>query len=462
MPLRYYQANAVDAGNELLNGNTSIRNGIIVIPTGGGKSHVIASLADEQDDAGLILQPSKEILEQNFKKIWDTGQKDLGIYSASLGSKAINKITLATIGSIYNKPELFKQFKYIAVDECDLVNHLGGMYKDFFSAINKPVLGLTATPWRLQPGRKLGKKHIGRGRYIDMFSGSVNQILTRTKGKFFQDLIHITQIPELYEHGYLCPLEYVEGVNPRQYKFALNTTGNDYTDATYKRISSNVIKDTMIAIDRTPAKSHLVFTYRLEDAQQISDNLQAMGMNSAIVSGETKPSERDAIIRGLKSRKIHAVTNVGVLTVGFDYPELDHIILARPTNSARLYYQILGRGIRIHPDKTKCRITDLCGNVDRMGKIEDWTIRDNDGDKQYRLYNKDRPLTGIDLKKNVDVEMMSNLPENETEIHFGKYKGTKIKDAPSVYLQWIIKNFSPGEFRAIAQNEIARRACKNV
>lgn len=211
MQYRYYQANAIDAGNELLNGNTSITNGIIVIPTGGGKSHVIAGIADQQNNAGLILQPSKEILEQNYQKLFKTGETDLGIYSASLGSKAIKKITFATIGSIYNKPELFRQFKYVMVDECDLVNHLGGMYKEFFDALNRPVLGMTASPWRLQPGRKIGKKRIRGGRFIDEYSGSCNQIVTRIKGKFFEDLIHITQIGELYENGFLCPLEYIEG-----------------------------------------------------------------------------------------------------------------------------------------------------------------------------------------------------------------------------------------------------------
>lgn len=252
MSYRYYQANAIDAGCELLNGNTSITNGIVVIPTGGGKSHVIAGVADEQNDAGLILQPSKEILEQNYQKLFKIGRRDLGIYSASLGSKAIKNITLATIGSIYNKPDLFRHFKYVAVDECDLVNHLGGMYKDFFTAINRPVLGLTASPWRLQPGKKIGQMRVRGGRMIDKFSGSNNQIITRIKGRFFEDLIHITQIPELYEHGFLTPLKYVECVPEEQMKLTLNSSGNDYTDATYKRISRNVINDMVKAIKTRP------------------------------------------------------------------------------------------------------------------------------------------------------------------------------------------------------------------
>lgn len=457
MKLRYYQANAIDAGCELLNGNTSIRNGIIVIPTGGGKSHVIAGVADEQNDAGLILQPSKEILEQNYQKLFKLGRRDLGIYSASLGSKAIKNITLATIGSIYNKPDDFRHFKYVAVDECDLVNHLGGMYKEFFTAINRPVLGLTASPWRLQPGKKIGQMRVRGGRMIDKFSGSNNQIITRIKGRFFEDLIHLTQLPELYEQKFLTPLKYVEGVMPEQLKLTLNSSGNDYTDATYKRISRNVINDMAKAIQRTPAKHHLGFVKRIEDAQEVADKLNALGIPATIVTGESK--DRDQILTDFKSGKLKAVINVGVLTVGFDFPDLDHIIVGRPINSLRLYYQILGRGIRLAPGKEYCTLTDLCGSVDRFGHIENWIIQDNNGDKAYRLYNGDRPLTSIDMKSGMDLEQItSNSCGNQTEIHFGKHKGTKIADAPTEYLDWIVGNFSPGPFRNLAIDEIARRA----
>lgn len=459
MTYRYYQANAIDAGCELLNGKTEIINGVVVVPTAGGKSHIIAGVAEEQDDAGLILQPSKEILEQNYQKLFNIGQRDLGIYSASLNSKVINKITLATIGSIHNKPELFKQFKYISVDECDLVNHAGGMYKNFFSQVNKPVLGFTASPWRLQPGKKVGERFIGGGRKIPIYSGSSNQMITRMNNKFFEDLIHITQIGELYEHKFLSPLKYVEGVQLDQMKLTLNSTGNDYTDATYKRISRNVIKDMVQAIVYTKAKHHLGFTKRVEDAVKVCEQLRARGIEAFIVSGDTPTKQRDWILENFKSGVIQAVINVGVLTVGFDFPALDHVIVGRPINSLRLYYQILGRGIRIFEGKLFCTLTDLCGNVDRMGKIENWTIADNNGDKAYRLYNHKTPLTGVDMKNGMDLEQTSsNNSGNQTEIHFGKHKGTRICDVDGSYLEWIRDNFSPGDFRNLAINEISRRA----
>lgn len=258
------------------------------------------------------------------------------------------------------------------------------------------------------------------------------------------------------------PARVYRGLSPDQLKLTLNSSGNDYTEATYKRISRNVVRDTFTAVRKANAKSNLIFTKFITEAQEIVEGLNNIGVPAGIVTGDMKPDDRESMIERFTRGDIKALANVGVLTVGFDHPALDHIVLARPTNSARLYYQMLGRGIRIHPSKNKCILTDLCGNVDRMGKIENWQIRDNNGDKAYRLYNDNRPLTGIDLKRDIDIEKGSNISQNETEIHFGKHKGTKICDAPTDYLQWIVGNFSPGEFRSIAKDEIARRAAHNV
>ena len=448
--LRDYQKQAVNAGSELLHGTK--RNGIIVLPTGAGKSLVIANIADQAAGHTLVLQPSKEILEQNYQKLLALGRRDVSIFSASLGIKQISHITLATIGSIHRKPELFAQFEQILVDECDLVNAKGGMYKDFFERIQRPVLGFTATPWRM---------HAGFQKPNGKITGSINKILTRTRPRVFEDIIHITQIHELYDQGYLTPIHYVPGIFDQQ-QLTLNSTGNDYSDATYKRISKNVVWDAYTAIRRSDANHNLIFTKFIKEADEISELLNNCDIPCAIVTGETKKSERESILTRFMSGDLKAVANVGVLTVGFDFPALDHIVLARPTNSARLYYQMLGRGIRLHPGKEQCTLTDLCGNVDRLGHIDDWILRDNNGDKRYRLYNGEDPLTGIDMKYGDDLEKPTTDLRNGNQIHFGKHKGKLMKDVPVDYLEWIVNNFSPGDFRNRAQDEIARRAVSNV
>ena len=78
-----------------------------------------------------------------------------------------------------------------------------------------------------------------------------------------------------------------------------------------------------------------------------------------------------------KERKFEVLTNCGVLTTGYDYPELDTIVIARPTMSLALYYQIIGRAIRPHPDKECAWVVDLCGNIQRFGKVEDLKLTES-------------------------------------------------------------------------------------
>src|SRR5690606_34940128 len=97
----------------------------------------------------IVLQPSKEILEQNYAKFLNYGKAS--IYSASAGEKRIGKVTFCTIGSVINKKHLFKGTENILIDECHLVNSDAGMYNEFIKAFPKAkVLGLTATPYRLE------------------------------------------------------------------------------------------------------------------------------------------------------------------------------------------------------------------------------------------------------------------------------------------------------------------------
>ena len=139
------------------------------------------------------FQPSKEILEQNFKKLCSYGILDCSIYSASFNSKEISRITFATIGSVKNHPELFTHFKNIIVDECHLVNPKEGMYKDFFDAVKCKVLGLTATPYRLSSSRDFG---------------SMLKFITRTKPHVFSEVIYHVQVSTLLDMGYLAKLNY--------------------------------------------------------------------------------------------------------------------------------------------------------------------------------------------------------------------------------------------------------------
>lgn len=387
--LRPYQQEAVDKSLAFLR-NGREKNGIVVAPTGSGKSLIIASIVKGLDGPCLVFQPSKEILEQNHAKFLSYGYKP-AIYSASMGRKQTGDITLATIGSVRNSPALFQDVRYVIVDECHFTNAKGGMYKDFFEALNLKsgymgytpsgikILGLTATPYRL---------------VTDGYGGSILKFLTRTRPRIFHEVVYYIQNGDLFRDGYLAKLEYHQIKGFDRSKLQANSTGADYTDRSvqslFREISFNekvvTVVNRLLEIER---KGILVFTRFVEESEYLVSQIP----HSAIVTADTKKAERERILADFKAGKIKVVANVGVLTVGFDYPELDTVVLARPTMSLALYYQMIGRGVRPHPSKPHAMIVDMVDLVDQFGKVEDLKLHENGG-KWYVASGK-RQLTNV-------------------------------------------------------------------
>ena len=222
---------------------------MIVLPTGAGKSLVIANIAYRLDAPVVIFQPNKEILEQNYEKLCSYDVWDTGIFSASFGRKEIRKITFATIGSAINNMTAFRQFKYVIVDECHYVNAERGMYKEFFDSLKCRVLGLTATPYRLHSSSL----------------GAMLKFLTRTRKRVFHELLYHVQVSTLQQRGYLAVMNYYQLNIVDPARLRLNSTGADFTDESlreyYKEIKyndtlENIIRRLIVA----GRKSILVFT----------------------------------------------------------------------------------------------------------------------------------------------------------------------------------------------------------
>lgn len=363
--LREYQRDASIAAVKCFKSKGK-RNGLLVLPTGAGKSLVIADIASKLDGPLLVFQPSKEILEQNFAKLQSYGCWDAGIYSASVGHKDINRITFATIGSVMNHMEDFAHFKNVMIDECHGVNSKAGQYKEFLEAEDRKVVGLTATPYRL----------------CSYMSGSMLKFITRTKPRIFDDVLYYCQISDLLAKGYLANLHYYDLTTLNLDRVRSNSTGADFDDESLKEeyIRSGFydkLTTTTIRVLRPksgiPRKGVLTFTRFIEEADSLVGKLRAVGINADIVTGETPKKERESILEQFKAGKIKVVANVGTLTTGFDYPELDTVILGRPTKSLALYYQMVGRAIR--PCKGKDGwIIDLGGSYRRFGSVADLKI----------------------------------------------------------------------------------------
>lgn len=451
--LRPYQQEAVEKGIAFLSGSEK-GGAIIVAPTGSGKSLIIASIAHRLSGKTLVLQPSKEILESNLEKAHAIGIDDIGVYSASAGRKELGNLVFATIGSITNKKELFDDFQHLIIDECHAVNAKGGMYQDLIDYMGGKVLGLTATPYRLHA-------------YSDMRTGKLSVVakfLHRTRPRLFNKIIHITQIQDLYAQKYLCPVDYVTDPGYNHGEIRLNSTGMDFDENSLfaYNLAHSVVEKTSKIIHEEKSKHLLVFMSSVEEATQLSDYVMRGGVSSAIISAKTPKKEREDILRRFKSGEIRVVCNFGTLTTGYDFPELDCVILGRPTQSVALYYQMVGRGIRIAPGKEKVRIIDICGNVKRFGKIENFEITE-EKPEMHRLKSETSYLTGFCFYHNEDLEAKNYSGMSETAfaksgeiLQFGKHKGMHITKIPNEYLWWCVDNMS-GQWKKNFQKEKDRR-----
>lgn len=387
---RQYQREAIDAAIDFFHDKKKKFNAIEILPTGSGKSVVIANIAKELPGRTVVFQPSKEILEQNFKKFLSYGYR-AGIYSASAGMKFIDTITFVTIGSVAKKIHLFEKFQNIIIDECHLVNAQQGMYHKFIKQLDHTkVLGLTATPYRLASGAE----------------GAELRFLTRTSPRIFNKMIYYVQNKVLFDAGHLAPLEYYRFEVIDRSMLTMNSSGTDFTDASmrayYRQI--NMPGKTIEYGNRIlkKRKNLLVFCALIEEAVQVSKGIPG----SVVITGETEATIRARVLAEYKAGKIRCVINVGVLTTGFDYPELEAVLIARSTMSLALYYQIIGRVMRpyTYPDGSKKVgwVVDMGGNIRMFGKIESMEIR-NDSKDLPVIWNNGRQLTNIPFTKDVPL-----------------------------------------------------------
>lgn len=414
---------------------------LIVLPTAWGKSILTAFVAKNTDDRLLVLQPSKELLEQNYCKYMslcgDFGT-NAGIYSASFGRREIAQITYATIGSIKNLGETFKRYGFtkMLIDEAHLYpreadSMLGRFLKD--SGITH-VLGITATPVKLQTNRD---------RDGQTFSKLVMLTSRSKKGNFYKDIIHVGQVQEMVRLGFWSPLLY-ETASFDDSLLVFNSSKSEYTEDSVQRAydangGTQGITDTL---DKHPERKHvLAFVPSVQDAIDLSQRYP----NSGVIYGEQDKREREQTVARFRSGEIRVLFNVRVLSTGFDFTGIDCIVLGISTASIALYYQIIGRGTRIDTEKRDCLISDLGGNVERFGRVEDIVFEKG---RLWRMFG-----TGGRLLSGIPIHDIGKYSREDTQaidaqkvapievMPFGKYQGERIANIPLNYRQWMIRSF---------------------
>ncbi|EPM7943837.1 DEAD/DEAH box helicase [Vibrio fluvialis] len=356
--LRPYQADSVKAVIHYFRQHST--PAVIVLPTGAGKSLVIAELARLAKGRVLVLAHVKELVEQNHAKYEGYGLKG-AIFSAGLGRKETDQqVVFASVQSVVRNLDAFKnQFSLLVIDECHRVpDDKSSSYQKVITHLlelnpGMKVLGLTATPYRLGMGW--------------IYQYHTRGLVRSEEPRFFHDCIFELPIRYLLDEGFLTPARLIDApvlsydfsqlkpANTGRYKESEMELVIEQSKRATPQIVQQIIQ---LAADK---QGVMVFAATVRHAQEIL-GLLPQG-ESDIVIGDTPSPERDAIIQRFKQRDLKFLVNVSVLTTGFDAPHVDLIAILRPTESVSLYQQIVGRGLRLSPGKTECLVLDYAGNT---------------------------------------------------------------------------------------------------
>jgi len=345
---------------------------VVALPTGSGKTKVLLGFIEKYlkvkpNDCILIISHTETIVKQDFEAIVDYFPKEnVGLYSAGLDSKTIERLTVAGIQSIYKYPHHFDFFHIVIVDECHAVPSRGeGMYRKFFKEVKCQRIGLSGTPFRTSTGYV----HKGKGALFNKL------VIDLTAGEKFNKLITDGYLTDLYCKPPDLQLS-VKGVKTSAGDFNLKDLSKNIDR---KAITDKAIKELLFFGKNY--KSWLIFAIDIEHANHINEQLQASSIAS--VALHTKAGvDRKEIIDQFKSFQLRSIVSVGMITTGFDAPNIDLIALLRPTKSPGLHIQMIGRGSRIYPGKTHCLVLDYAGNVKRLGPINAVVVPD--GKKKKR------------------------------------------------------------------------------
>lgn len=361
MQLRSYQRESIDAlyGHWEEGGG----NALLVIPTGGGKSLVIATLLRELMTSfplmriGMITH-TKELIAQNFAellRVWP--QAPAGIYSAGIGRRdTASPILFCGVQSVWNKTDLIGRFDLLVIDEAHLISrNASTMYGRFLDAMKarQPdlrIVGLTATPFRLDSGR-----------------------LDKGPDRLFDKIVYEANVADLISDGYLSPLISkathaeisTEGVHRRGGEFIAG-------ELEAAAMAGDLVERAAAEIVARGAtrRAWLAFCTGVDHAVAVRDAIRRHGISAEAVDGGMNAKERDRIIQMFRHGGIRCLTSVNVLSIGFNVPHVDLVALLRPTESAGLYIQQVGRAFRKAPGKTDALILDFAGNVRKHGPVD--------------------------------------------------------------------------------------------
>ncbi len=323
------------------------RRMLLYLPTGAGKT-VIATFIIKalRSMSGfrrvLFVAHRREILDQTAHTLkLHLPRLKVEIEQGDRTSCGDADITVASVQSLVRRKERYdpKTFDLIICDECHRA--LAPSWEDvigyFWAHVDKQalLLGMTATP-RRSDGESA----------LEVF-GQIAFEVSRT---------------DLEDLGFLVRMQYFTVRSDLQLS-RVKLSGGDFQVGALSALMDTPQHRAMAIkawSEQGTGKRTIAFCASVEHAQHLSEDFQALGIAAAMIDGKTK--DRGRLLQRFRSGEIRVLTNYGVLTEGFDDPEVACILMARPTTSPLVYTQCVGRGLRCAPGKTACTVIDI---VDR-------------------------------------------------------------------------------------------------
>lgn len=355
--LRDYQQQAVDAAVRYFRAQSG--SAVIVLPTGAGKSLVIAELARIAKGKVLVLTHVKELVAQNAEKV-ALLTDEASIYSAGLRQKLTQgKTVVASVQSAGRNLEAFdSHYSLVVIDECHRVSlEQDSQYQQLLEHLKShnpklKLLGLTATPYRLGLGFIYRRHYHGRVGNPD-------------RG-IFDDCIFELPLRPLIKQGYLTPPRLYDGLSA-QYDFSSlpSNSNGEYDEAKVDALLRHSGRATKAIVNQlrqlaNTRKGVIIFAATVRHAEEVLTLL--VDEQAALITATTEMQQRDAIIRAFKAQELKFLVNVAVLTTGFDAPHVDLIAIMRPTASVSLFQQMVGRGLRLAEGKQDCLVIDYAAS----------------------------------------------------------------------------------------------------
>ncbi|CAK7896467.1 hypothetical protein CAAN1_17S02828 [[Candida] anglica] len=392
--LRPYQRDAIQAVHEAI--KRGVRRPAVVLATGGGKtvvfSHLIPQLKSETPSRRktLVLAHTQELIFQAARLIKATNpnlivQVDMSSWKPNMDEADVIVASVPTLVRMTRLERYDKhQFKTIILDEC---HHATA--SSWTKILNYFDAGDSSSPVTV----------VG-------FTATMERADGMPLGKVFDEIVYQRGLVEMVKNKELVDVKFTTLDVDVDFS-KVKSKRNDFDQASLSNAMNtdeinSVVAGAFLRLKQEyDFKSTLVFCIDIAHCKTLCAALQSRGVNAQYVTGDTVKDERNSILDDFKNGRIDVLCNVMVFTEGTDIPNIDSLILARPTKSRPLLIQMIGRGLRLHPGKENCHVVDIAGT--RSTGIQSvptlFGVEDPNGNKTKNYELNDSDLTDRQLQK---------------------------------------------------------------